>query len=307
MFWFYRLTIGSQCGKISYKTGSTERGSLFDIEKCHDIDIDIDVDSVSDVSDDKNEDKDDKNEQEYRDEGKIVIVDEGRNVESSQQESGQIYDDNDNNNHNGDDIDVTTKHKSKHKNKNPNKNENNNNKYRLKSLLSSKNTNISNFTPYLYVRSDGQLSCEVNLKNKNELLGLFYLKIEEFNLTHIGMKNDDSSHNNSNDNHDQVCYNDDNSNNDDNNLRSLSDVELKEFYENGFLKVSNCVDRSRINSCLRHEIINELQLILLLLLLVLLLLLYCYCYRYFCHCYCYCCFYYCCYCYHHIVIILKLS
>lgn len=235
---FYRLTIGSQCGKISYKTGTTERGSLFNIEKYHDSD------SI-DISDNMNEEKN------YCNEGKIVKVDEERNLENSRQENYQRNDDNDNK---GDLIDNNATIKSKNKN----------NKFRLKSLLSLKNTNISNFTPYLHVRSDGQLSCEVDVKNKNELFGVFYMKIipeiKEFDFSNIGVKNNNNCNNNKNGINDQVCHNKDRDNNDsddDSNSYSpiasqtISNTELKEFYENGFLKISNGVDRSHINTCLR--------------------------------------------------------
>lgn len=224
---------------------------MFSIEKYHDIDN-------SDISDHMNEVK------KYCNEGSVAKVDEERHVKNNYQEN---YQRNDHNN-NDDLIDknATMKNKNKYK------------KFRLKSLLSSKNTNISNFTPYLHVRSDGQLSCEVDVKNENELFGLFYIKIipenKEFDFINIGEKNNDSSNNKNdyndnndyNDDDDQVCYIRDSENNDDddNNLRSpissqtISNIELKEFYENGFLKISNGVDRSHINSCLRYKNIHVL-------------------------------------------------
>jgi hypothetical protein len=219
---------------------------LFNIEKYLVVDNNV-------ISDIKSEEKKDC------DEGNIVKVDEERNLESSEQEKYQIYDDNDNKNDDNNDINATIRSKNK------------NDKYLLKSLLSSKNTNISNFTPYLHIRSDGQLSCEVDVKNKNELFGIFYMKIitkiKEFDFTNIGEKNDNSNHNNNNDcndNNDRICNKVSENNNDNNDSYSpiasqtISEIELKEFYENGFLKISNGVNRSHVNSCLRYKNTNVL-------------------------------------------------
>jgi hypothetical protein len=200
-----------------------------------------------------------------------VKVDEERNVKISEKENYQRCDDD------GDNNDMNTIIRNKNKNHKNYKYS----KFRLKCLLSSKNTNISNFTPYLHVRSDGQLSCEVDVENKNEVFGIFYMKIipeiKEFDSTNIDVKNNDSNNNNDyNDYNDQVSYNRDSNDDDYNNLRSpipsqtISDTELKEFYENGFLKISNGVDRSHINSCLRYENMHALQLLLSVLLLLLL-------------------------------------
>ena len=143
------------------------------------------------------------------------------------------------------------------------------NKYRLTSLLKLKNTNTTTFTPYLHVRSDGQFSCDEDLQNKNNLHGVFYLKIIVENKDYYDdfsshIIHDDYKYNHHKDNKYSYKKTEEivgkitatssstsSSSSSSCSSRRISDEELRIFFTDGFLKISNAVDQSSIDSCLR--------------------------------------------------------
>lgn len=192
--------------------------------------------------------------------------------------------------------------------------------YRIKSLLSIKNTDLSLYSPYLCVRSDGQISFE-NISNKNDGYSFtFYLRIipefdknDNYNIDSRHLKNLSINENentngnkninkyesinkntnrnnenlnmkcnyenNNNDNNNYINKNNNdhnyiNKNNNDHNyndcsnsnnnfinknpnfntLKSnviLTEDDLRCFYTDGYLKISNAVNQNAIASCLR--------------------------------------------------------
>ena len=266
--------MSGQGGKVSYKSGTSDKGSLFFIERCNDIN------------------NREERHREMENMGEIMV---GKKIDSVDFQEGSNYISNTKPRDQifgickGYNCDSKTTHSNGDVRKRG-QNLDENDMYRLKCLLSQKNANFPNFTPYLHVRSDGQFSCHVDTKNENTSTGFFYL-----NITQESMKNDDIGYGNINDdgyeniklenvdnsndrnisnaiiNDDSRndCHSDNNStnqkceksnkiNSDTSHIpitpsssRSVTDKELRTFFEDGFLKISNAVDLSRINSCLR--------------------------------------------------------
>ena len=143
------------------------------------------------------------------------------------------------------------------------------NKYRIKSLLTLKNTSILTFTPYLHVRSDGHFSCDEDLQNRNNFQGVFYLKIiAENNDYYDEFRSYDKMHHDNDNGYDKNNHNSyqqteeantkipDRLNFPANSSSStssgkISEEELRMLFTDGFLKISNAVDQYSINSCLR--------------------------------------------------------
>jgi hypothetical protein len=151
--------------------------------------------------------------------------------------------------------------------------------YSIRSLLSIKNTDLTSYSPYLCIRSDGQLSFE-NISNKDDRNSFtFYLRIiPEINNNNSNNNKDDTMnanrienikiHENTNMNRNEKKdnkemtdsdtdrndknYNDlnQNSKNSKNN-DVLKEEDLRQFFTEGYVKISGAVDQNTISSCLR--------------------------------------------------------
>jgi hypothetical protein len=151
--------------------------------------------------------------------------------------------------------------------------------YRIRSLLSIKNTDLTSYSPYLCIRSDGQLSFE-NISNKDERNSFtFYLRIiPEINNNNSNNNKDDTMnanrienikiHENTNmnrnekkDNTEMTDSDTDRNNKNYNDLNQnsknsknndvLKEEDLRQFFTEGYVKISGAVDQNTISSCLR--------------------------------------------------------
>ena len=189
--------------------------------------------------------------------GDCLGLDEGNDMDKNKKLNDQTL--NIRNNDDNDQSENKSNFKEKH-----------DNKYRLTSLLKLKNTNTTTFTPYLHVRSDGQFSCDEDLQNKNNLRGVFYLKIiVENKYCYNDFSRDDKIHDDNENNHHEdnkysykkteeivgkitaTSSSTSSSSSSSCSSRRISDEELRIFFTDGFLKISNAVDQSSIDSCLR--------------------------------------------------------